>query len=270
MTHTHAPARSDAHDPPRSLYHVCLALSEKLDAFLAEAPEDTLLQSVQARLKKSMDIVQESFKRYRPEEIAISWNGGKDCLVMLVVILASLARSFKPTDSTSTPGMPDSPPGFPERLRSVYIVSAHPFPEVDDFVVSSSAEYYLDTTKITLSMKEGLGVFLKDNSQVKAIFVGTRRTDPFSENLKEFDPTDSGWPPVMRLHSVLDWRLAEIWAFIRHLEIPYCSLYDQGYTSLGGKLNTVPNPRLKTEDGESFLPAYELLEDDAERLGRYG
>ena len=61
--------------------------------------------------------------------------------------------------------------------------------------------------------------------------------------------------------------------FIRHLAIPYCSLYDLGYTSLGGTTDTHPNPALKassSDDAETpaFRPAYELVEDEAERLGR--
>lgn len=61
--------------------------------------------------------------------------------------------------------------------------------------------------------------------------------------------------------------------FLRHLGIPYISLYDQGYTSLGGTKDTHPNPLLKRQsegEGESqgFRPAYELVEDDEERLGR--
>ena len=69
--------------------------------------------------------------------------------------------------------------------------------------------------------------------------------------------------------------------FIRHLDIPYCPLYDQGYTSLGGTTDTHPNPALKArataetggkEGGEKrvqvFRPAYELVEDEEERLGR--
>lgn len=57
--------------------------------------------------------------------------------------------------------------------------------------------------------------------------------------------------------------------FIRHLGIPYLNLYDQGYTSLGGTKDTHPNPLLKREDDtEGFRPAYELIEDNEERLGR--
>ena len=60
--------------------------------------------------------------------------------------------------------------------------------------------------------------------------------------------------------------------FIRHLDIPYCSLYDLGYTSLGGTTDTHPNPALRAEGDESaeskYRPAYELMADEAERLGR--
>lgn len=58
--------------------------------------------------------------------------------------------------------------------------------------------------------------------------------------------------------------------FLRALEIPYCSLYDKGYTSLGGTTDTHPNPALaEGADGKThFRPAYELVEDEQERLGR--
>ena len=73
----------------------------------------------------------------------------------------------------------------------------------------------------------------------------------------------------MRVHPVIDWHYAEVWAFLRYLGVDYCELYDRGYTSLGGVENTHPNPALKVEgDEEVYRPAYELLEDEEERLGR--
>ena len=63
--------------------------------------------------------------------------------------------------------------------------------------------------------------------------------------------------------------------FILTLKIPYCPLYDQGYTSLGGTTDTYRNPALRRESisrrGKptvEFLPAYNLTEDNEERLGR--
>lgn len=47
-----------------------------------------------------------------------------------------------------------------------------------------------------------------------------------------------------------------------------------GYTSLGGTNDTHPNPALRrsekqiAEGRSAFRPAYELMEDDEERLGR--
>lgn len=100
--------------------------------------------------------------------------------------------------------MPD-PVSFPDKLQAVYIVSPHPFAEVDDFVVSSAAEYRLDISRYTLPMKQGLETFLTDRPGMRAIFVGTRRTDPHGGALKHFDPTDPGWPAFMRIHPVIDW-----------------------------------------------------------------
>jgi FAD synthetase len=93
--------------------------------------------------------------------------------------------------------------------------------------------------------------------------------------LTHFDRTDKGWPDFVRIHPVIDWRLSEIWCFLRAKELAeadgshlaYCSMYDEGYTSLGGVNDTSKNPKLK-EGGGNYRPAYELTKDSEERLGR--
>lgn len=208
------------------------------------------------------------------DELSLSYNGGKDCLVLLILYLSALHSHFtrsaiSKSQAPATDGPLHSSSGLPQVLRSVYIVSKHPFQQVDDFVDASSRTYHLDLARLAKPMKEAFGEYLADNQNVRAIFVGTRRTDPHGETLKYFDPTDRGWPAFMRIHPVIDWHYAEIWTFIRHLEIPYCALYDLGYTSLGGTTDTHPNPALKVAgDGERFRPAYELVQDEEERLGR--
>lgn len=61
-------------------------------------------------------------------------------------------------------------------------------------------------------MRPALELYLAQRTAVKAIFVGTRRTDPHGASLSHFDPTDNGWPAVMRVHPVINWHYAEIWA----------------------------------------------------------
>lgn len=48
-------------------------------------------------------------------------------------------------------------------------------------------------------------------------------------------------------------------------------MYDEGYTSLGGVNDTLKNPKLKARDEnghEYYRPAFEMTEDEGERLGR--
>lgn len=128
-------------------------------------------------------------------------------LVLLIMLLACLARRFpssKTNGSNGSNGAADAK-SFPDEFQAVYIVSKHPFAEVDGFVATTSSIYHLNVKRYAMSMKQGLEAYLADRPSVKAIFVGTRRTDPHGEKLTHFDPTDSGWPDFMRVHPVIDW-----------------------------------------------------------------
>lgn len=195
----------------------------------------------------------------RFDELALSFNGGKDCLVLLILFLAGLDSKLQRS--------PDYFDGEHSRLQCIYVQSKNAFPAVDDFVEVCNRRYSLQTTTLALGMKDALSEYLARNKNVRAIFVGIRRTDPFGADLAPFQRTDHGWPDFMRVHPVLDWHLVHIWDFLRALEIPYCELYDQGYTSLGGMDNTLRNPELQT-DGGGYSPAYKLQDDAKERLGR--
>lgn len=202
----------------------------------------------------------------------------------MILILASLSRRY-------------TPDSIPPKLSALYIRVQHPFPEVDAFVESSSKEYNLDLLTLERDMKSALSEFISLHEQhqqpqhpihkedqaaapsrrqhlpgespvLKAIFVGTRSTDPHGATLSSFSPTDGSWPRIMRIHPVLHWHYVQIWAFIRALDLEYCELYDLGYTSLGGTDDTVPNPNLRIDGSEEFRAAWTLESDGEERLGR--
>lgn len=93
----------------------------------------------------------------------------------------------------------------------MYIESPFPFPQVEEFVEESTKTYHLDLTRYAKPMRQAFQEYLQEKKHVRAIFVGTRRTDPHGGTLKYFDPTDRGWPSFMRIHPVIDWHYAEIW-----------------------------------------------------------
>ncbi|KAI4231958.1 MAG: hypothetical protein LQ349_005271 [Xanthoria aureola] len=269
----------DSDSDSDSLRSLCASLHSQITAFLQEDVPTETLRAVQAQTKKSLAIIQQALDRYPLPSLSLSYNGGKDCLVLLILYLSLL-----PTH-----------PSLPSALPAIYIPPSHPFATVTAFTLASAHKYHLrldihaaddddddDDGNPQMAgkgqgggaaMKEAFAQYLARNPGVEAIFVGTRRTDPHGGKLSAggFDVTDGGWPRFMRVHPVIEWHYVEVWAFLRHLKIPYCKLYDLGYTSLGGTNDTHPNPALKVEgSGGSaiYRPAYELEEDREERLGR--
>ncbi|GAX86541.1 hypothetical protein CEUSTIGMA_g13948.t1 [Chlamydomonas eustigma] len=93
------------------------------------------------------------------------------------------------------------------------------------------------------------------------------RGDPNARDQEFFCPSSHGWPAFMRINPILDWTYRDVWTFLRCFTLPYCQLYDQGYTSLGSRHNTCRNRALQLEDG-SFAPAHQLPDGRLERAGR--
>lgn len=89
-------------------------------------------------------------------------------------------------------------------------------------------------------MQTSLENFAKAN-ELKGVILGTRRGDPNSPGQGLFCPTTENWPPLMRINPIIDWSFQNVWTFLRRIRVPYCSLYDCGYTSIGGTRNTRPN-----------------------------
>jgi hypothetical protein len=104
------------------------------------------------------------------------------------------------------------PTSSPATLQAIYIAPHDPFPEVEDFVETTTGQYHLDLRRYSVPMRSALEAYIQDRPTVKAIFMGTRRTDPHCEFLTHFSPTDKDWPQFMRVNPVIDWHYVEIWA----------------------------------------------------------
>lgn len=73
----------------------------------------------------------------------------------------------------------------------------------------------------------------------------------------------------MRINPMLEWNCENVWEYLLSKKVPYCSLYNKGFTSIGNMKNTRPNPHLELKENPgTFLPAYMLLDDALERAGR--
>lgn len=142
------------------------------------------------------------------------------------------------------------------------------FPEIIDFCRNVEKENGITIEKYENKIRKDLEVLVNEHN-VTTVLVGNRRTDPYSEHLLPIQKSSEGWPDFTRVHPVLDWDYSEVWRYILHFKVKVCTLYEQGYTSLGKTHNTRRNPYLMIpssgEGPTEYYPAWFLKDGTKER-----
>ncbi|KAF8452539.1 hypothetical protein L210DRAFT_1030453 [Boletus edulis BED1] len=240
-------------------------------------------EPISDQVKAALHVIEDALDVYTPDKVSISFNGGKDCTVLLHLYAAALARRT---------------PLCTKPIPAVYIPVPSPFIELEDFIQESTKAYNLDLLRSSSEseaplpvesvtpgtatpdarkqrdgaasffqpvgnarggegMRRALYLYKEKYPQIEAVLVGTRRSDPHGATLTYRNKTDVGWPSFERINPIINWSYSDVWTFLRRLNVPYCSLYDQGYTSLGSIYNTFPNPALRIQDDASseMLPS---------------
>lgn len=213
-----------------------------------------------SRLEKSFGLCKRGFLLYPGKgELTVSFNGGKDACVVLYLWLATV-EALKVSSEQKVADQ-ESP-----RHSIIFFDSSDEFDEVRDFV-----KWVVSILDLEMKMLQGqsfrAGMEGLVSEGLRAVVMGQRRGDPWMKDVDVFSPSSEGWPVFMRINPIIDWCYGDVWTFLRMFGLPYCSLYNDGYTSLGSIGTTFRNPALRRPDG-SYAAAHELTKEELERDGR--
>uniref|UniRef100_A0A1B0EYI7 FAD synthase n=1 Tax=Phlebotomus papatasi TaxID=29031 RepID=A0A1B0EYI7_PHLPP len=130
--------------------------------------------SLQAKVAQTDQILRRAFQDFLPERVFLSFNGGKDCTVLLHMVIKFLERK---SISLSA-------------LHCWYFQPDDPFAEVEEFVIFCENYYSIEIKRVRGTIREALGKICNVEGSQKdafeACFMGSRRTDPFCSNLDHF------------------------------------------------------------------------------------
>ena len=237
--------------------------------------------------KRALEDIASIYRLYGPQCTIGSYNGGKDAVIVLHLMRAAHANYCR---TTIRGGGGTGKEGNIPRPRVIYFQHADEFPEVLSLLHDTITRIDLDM----LVFEEGVGYIdgLGESADVGggntpttttttttqqrahplAFILGTRKDNPNAGTQGVYAPSSLYMPLFLQCNPIIDWDYGKVWEFLRHKDlledVPYCSLYDGGYTSLGTVKDTLPCPALKKEVGEEYWPAYMLNDWSLERAGR--
>mmetsp|Transcript_10038 Transcript_10038/g.18092 ORF Transcript_10038/g.18092 Transcript_10038/m.18092 type:complete len:303 (+) Transcript_10038:1555-2463(+) len=214
------------------------------------------------KINESLQILVSAIHMYTPQKVSIAFNGGKDATVVLHLYRAALAHYYYSNlDQNAHSNNSEMHP-----ILGLYLTQTDEFKKIEDFVAFCERKYQIKLEREPNGFYKGLNNYLSA-TKVQAFVMGTRRTDPDGAHLYPFTPSSPDYPKFMRVNPILHWKYIDVWKFLLGFKLPYCVLYDEGFTSLGSSLSSFQNPFLQTSSG-SFNPAFYLSDDNKERAGR--
>lgn len=185
-----------------------------------------------AKVTLARDIMTAAVARYGVRNIAVAWTGGKDSTVTLHLWRSVLAEM-----------------GESSAVRVINLDTGVKFPEIVAFRDTLALRWGLDmqVARPAVSLAgypvavdpvaccaelkvEPLNRAVKEHG-VRVLLTGIRRDEHPDRNRPVCERRER--PDCLMLHSVLPFTEMDIWAYTVENDVPWCSLYGEGYRSLG-------------------------------------
>lgn len=122
----------------------------------------------------ALDVLDNALRLYGPENVYSSFNGGKDAVVIMHLLRASVAKYCRDTGESHSPLL-------------VYFAVVDEFPEVLSYIEETERDFHLNVMRSNSSIVKGLSSIIEERRlshqgggwpQHLAFVLGTRQGDP--------------------------------------------------------------------------------------------
>ncbi len=191
------------------------------------------------KVVKAKEIITEAAGKWPHDKIIIAWTGGKDSTVVLDLV--------RQVFNNKVP------------FRVMFNDSTLEFNEVYEFIRKLAKQWDLDLLWVkhlpedleayrqTKDKREQMEImriakinainYVLDKYKIEAFISGIRWDEHEARSHETyFSPRSTH----TRVHPILHFTLDDIWRYIKDFDVPYVSLYDKGYKSLGEAPFTSP------------------------------
>lgn len=245
--------------------------------------------NLEQKIEQSKKIIEDALVKFSGTELYLAWTGGKDSTVMLWLYREVCKKLGVPMPKAM---FIDEGSVFEEIFELVNLVKDEWNVEViivKNTDISNKAQKMGDIIKVAdlnernrieieklgftedtflfepesfvgnhLMKTAAMNQFLEENA-VKALSTAIRWDEQEARIDETYFSTRKS-PDHTRVQPILHFKERDIWDTIHNYNLPFCSLYYQGYRSLGAKSSTIKN---------SDIPAWEQdFENTPERAGR--
>ncbi|XP_011303760.1 FAD synthase isoform X2 [Fopius arisanus] len=176
----------------------------------------------------------------KPKEVAICFDGSVESTVLLH--LAHVAQMQLKNSS---------------KINVIMFKNEEWFPEVENFVKDITSRYNLNVITMNLPPQEATKNLEASHPDIKFLLLGIKSRSKDSGVYHNLARQTSISSIVIKC-PLNGWTVDSLWTFARSLSLPYCSLYDKGYTCVGARESTKPNVNLITGDKETCQPAWKF------------
>ena len=189
--------------------------------------------TLQDKIALTRKYIEQVYARFGHHKVAVAWTGGKDSTTVLWLwknLLKEKNVSVRPRALNLDTGLK-----FPEIIEfrdriqaswQIELIIARPEKNLSSYPVARNKVACCQDLKI-LPLKKAV----KAHAWA-ALLTGLRFDEHPSREKREYFEQKKD-PDYVQVNPILHWREMDIWSYIMQENLPYCSLYDEGYRSLG-------------------------------------